>query len=86
MKKTIEIMTTWEAVRKFIADEELRAEYMEECESFRSMDLKDDMSIQYFLDNDAMDVRRLNEVECELLCLEWHEGWYINTWNDSYIS
>ena len=78
MKKiTIEVMTPWEAVRPFIANKELSEEYTKESELFRNMDLSDDASIMEFLDNDACDIRRLNDAQCELLELNFSDGWYV---------
>ena len=78
MKKiTIEVMTPWEVVRPFIANKELSEEYTKESELFRNMDLSDDASIMEFLDNDAYDIRRLNHAQCELLGLEFNDGWYV---------
>jgi hypothetical protein len=81
---TIEVMDLWEAVQPFITDEELIAEYTKESKLYRDMKLDDELSIMDFLDYDAIDIRRLNEKECELLGLEHAYGWYINTWNTQY--
>lgn len=86
MKKTVEIMNPWEAVRAFVADKELREEYTKDSALFRNMDLSDDDSIMAFLDNDAGDIRRLGEEECELLGLEYDCGWYIDTFNRKYLT
>lgn len=78
MKKvTINVKTPWEAIRPYIANEELRAEYMEESEFFRNMDLEDDVSIMDFLDNDAEGVRRLEQHECIFFKLPLAD-WYID--------
>lgn len=81
----ITVMTPWEAIRPYIANKETREEYEEESELFREMNLVDDESIMLFLDNDAVDVRRLDEKECELFGLTYCEGWYINTWDNEYF-
>lgn len=82
MKKTIEYMTTWEAVRMFITDEELKKEY---TDCLLNVDLTDDFSIQNFLDNDTVDIQRLTIEQCELLNLEWEDGYYISTWHNEYL-
>lgn len=78
MKVSVEVMSTWEAIRSFIADDKIKEEYTEESKLFREMDLFDDESIQAFLDNDACDIRRLTEDECELLGIDWADGWYVD--------
>ena len=85
IRKTIEVMNTWEAIRKFIVDVDLKDEYTEDSELYRAMDLNDDYSIQAFLDNDACDIQRLTHEQCELLKLDWEDGYYIDTFNNSYV-
>lgn len=86
MKKIIEVLTPWEAIRVFIATEELRKMYAEESELFRNMDLSDDNSIMEFLDGESTDFCRLNSAECELLGLDYNSGWYIEDYNRNYLS
>ena len=78
MKITIEVKTTREAFCAFLNDEHLKNEY-----SLKNTD--DIFEMQEFLDNIAHDIRRLSEEECELLCLEWQEGFYISTWKSEYL-
>ena len=49
MKFTVEIMTTWEAIRPFITDEELKKEWQNE-KAYQNIDFSDDTTIQFFLD------------------------------------
>lgn len=86
MVKKVRIMTTWEAIRIFIADETLDEEYTECSENYRKMNLSNEESIQKFLDNDAEDVERLTPEQCEFFGLEWQDGYYISTWNNEYLS
>ena len=86
MVKKITIMTTKEVFNSFYNDKKLREEYHE---NFNIIDIekatKDEFLMQIFLDNEAVDIRRLNQVECELLNLEWQDGYYISTWNNEYL-
>lgn len=75
MKKTIEILTTWEAVRPFISDPELISDY-KGVKEYGTMQLSDDYSIQFFLDNVVPDINRLTPEQCELFELEYDDGYY----------
>lgn len=76
MKKTIEILTTWEAVRPFISSPDLIDDY-QGIPAYDRIDFQDDISIQFFLDTEAMDVHRLTPEQCELFALEYDDGYYI---------
>jgi hypothetical protein len=85
VKVTVKALTPWEAIRPFIADEELKREYMESSKLFRTMDLSDDESIIAFLDTDAIDIEHLSYQECRLLGLDEEKEWYISTFDDEYL-
>ena len=84
MKKTVEILTTWEAIRPFLT-EEMKEEYSD-CESYRNINIEDDMSIQDFLDTDAQDTERLSQEMCEFFNLNYSVGYYISTWKGEYLT
>jgi hypothetical protein len=79
MVKKLHIMNTWEAFRLFLCDEEWN-------EATKNIDWLSDELVQEFLDEKAIDIRRLNDTECELLKLDYEKGFYISTWNDEYLS
>lgn len=88
MKFTVEIMTTWEAIRPFITDEELKKEWSDE-RAYKDIDLSDDATIQFFLDETVSrkseGIRRMTEEECKFFNLNWQDGYYISDWNNEYI-
>lgn len=84
MKKIVNIMTTLEAIKDFIEDKDLVKEYRD-IESYKNMDLSDEISVQNFLDNDAGDIERLTREQCEFFNLEYEEGYYICTFEDEYL-
>ena len=81
MKKTIIYMSTKECFKLF-QTEEMKIEYAKELES---VDITDDSSIQHFLDTEACDIERLTPSQCELLNLDYEEGYYISTWRSEYL-
>ena len=81
MKKTITYMSTKECFQLF-QTKEMKAEYAKELEN---VDITDDYSIQHFLDMEACDIERLIPSQCELLNLDYDEGYYISTWNSEYL-
>ena len=86
MKATIKIMSTWEAIEPFLREKGLVEDYVD-CETYKEIDLTDNLSIQRFLDNDAEDVKRLSRDVCDFLDLDYQDGWYIDTWTKSnYLS
>lgn len=62
--------------------EEMKKEYKKDLER---VNINDIYSIQNFLDDIAFDVERLNQSQCDLLGLNYDEGYYISTWNDEYL-
>ena len=70
-------MTTEECFA-FFQSEEMKAEYANEL---KNVDITDGYSIQQFLDTEAYDVKRLTPSQCELLDLDYDEGYYSSTWN-----
>lgn len=81
MKKTITIMTTEECFAIF-QSENLKVQYSEQL---ANVDITDIYSIQHFLDTEAYDIKRLTPAQCELLDLDYEEGYYISTWNMEYL-
>ena len=80
-KKSIIYMTTEECFA-FFQSEDLKREYADELEGINTSNAR---SMQYFLDTFAYDVKRLTPSQCELLDLDYEEGYYISTWNMEYL-
>ena len=80
-KKSIIYMTTEECFA-FFQSEDLKAEY---GDVLKNVDTTNSYSIQHFLDTEAYDVKRLTPSQCELLDLDYEDGYYISTWNREYL-
>ena len=78
----LSIMTAEEAFKLF-QTEEMKQEYQKELSQ---IDTECICNMRYFLDNYAEDIERLTESQCELLNLEYEDGFYISTWNNEYLS
>lgn len=85
MKKIVTIMDAIEAVKPFLADKSLRSDYRND-EYYRRINLDDIETVMDFLDNEAVDIKRLDEKMCEFFELDWEDGWYISTWQNEYLS
>lgn len=85
MKKTVTIMSVIEAVKPFLTDESLKSDYRTDY-YYRRINLDDIETVMNFLDNEAVDIKRLDEKMCEFLGLDWTDGWYISTWQNEYLN
>ena len=81
MKITMNILKTKEMFDSFFVDY-LIEEYGEELTSVNKEDI---FEMQKFLDNHAIDIKRLSRDECELFNLDYEQGFYISTWNGEYL-
>lgn len=81
MTKTITYMNTKECFKLF-QTKKMKVEYSEDL---KSVDITDIYSIQHFLDTKVYDIERLNPSQCELLNLDYEEGYYISTWKSEYL-
>lgn len=85
MKKTITIMGAIEAVKPFLTDKSLQSDYHNDY-YYRRINLDDIETVMNFLDNEAVDIKRLDEKMCEFFELDWEDGWYISTWQNEYLN